>query len=140
MRRQRQYQRHRRSEERGSYRIAFIIQRGKRVPLISIIYDTGDREYLARYVEEISYGIEEEGLMFNIASTEAENIFEAAIGSAQSSATGAAVGIGKDFIVIMDKKAKDKRPVLLYNGCDPYLCRIAGQNAARLAKCKPFLL
>jgi len=110
------------------------------VPFIHILYDAKESIFLEPYVKEIAYGIEEEGLLFEAISNEKEYISEAAYLSALSSPLGVAVGIVRDFIVLMDKHMKDKKPVLHYSELNFALCRRAGQNAARLVKCKPFLL
>ena len=109
------------------------------MPVVYILYESDAQAYLMPYIEEIAHGVEEEGLLSDIISISEKQIQETAYRYALTVPLGISIGIGREFIVLMDKHVKDKRPVLEYSGISLAVCRKAGQNAVRLMKCKPLL-
>ena len=107
----------------------------KLVPKIKIIYIAGKKDVAC----EAGYGIEEEGLFYELIQ-EHNDIWEKAYESACLSKLYVGIGISEKEVRIYHKKCGDE-PVAIFKLEGPELLhgvRIIGTNAARLVIGKPF--
>lgn len=98
----------------------------------------------SRVIEEICFGIEEEGLPYEIFEEEGKDIFELSYGSCAASRLGVGIGVNRWEVAIQVDKLKKNRPLFLRkltqdgqvraeNGEELSPRRI-GTNAARFVK------
>lgn len=97
-------------------------------------------ESLSPYVDQIEYGVEEEGLFSVRTLIPASSLQEQTYVSTQTSKAGIALGVSEDLAFLMHRKAGPDRFIL--QKTPPSLTakegRLLGKNAARLVKGMPF--
>jgi len=103
-------------------------------PKIHIFYMEGNK-YRA---EQVGYGIEEEGLPYQL--VEEENAFTEGQADILRHGLGVAVGLDDKLVCVFNKQLKKEEPFLHYTGNDVEQLRIIGKNAARIIKHRPFIL
>lgn len=91
-----------------------------------------------KLVKQIGYGIEEEGIPFEIHYKEEVNSYNLAYKAAQNSKLGIGVGVNKEHVVLQMKKLKPKKPIFKLEIKTLQEAKIMGNNAARLEKKIPF--
>lgn len=106
------------------------------VPTIKI--SVSDSNY--EYVKEIAYGIEEEGIPYEISKADFNNITEKAFEISQNSRLSVGIAINREEAVIHFSKLEMNKPLFIVNlqGVKKEKLRIYGSNAARLIKGIPF--
>ncbi|MCT4618054.1 MAG: glycerol dehydratase reactivase beta/small subunit family protein [Marinisporobacter sp.] len=88
---------------------------------------------------EIFWGIEEEGIPYNIQQKEDKDAIKLAYRACEESSLGVGIGIDKKSIVIHYIKLKKDKPLYeISTSSDHFLMRTLGVNAARLVKRIPF--
>lgn len=92
-------------------------------------------------INEIQYGIEEEGLFSEIVSLTHGDIYAAASRLSGSVSTGVCIAVNEEHAVLAYEKCGPDFPVLAYNMDHPLadFFRVLGKNAARLVKGLPFI-
>lgn len=88
--------------------------------------------------EEISYGIEEEGLPFRI--RESENPFEDALCDVENKGLGVALGIADGRAELFCRQLKKNEPLMSCTLDSRQRLRILGKNSARIVKNRPLIL
>lgn len=104
-----------------------------RLPRIKIFYKAGTVEN----AEQVSYGIEEEGLPYEIILS--KEPMEQALTDIIGAGLGVSLGIDKSNTSIFCRLLKEKRAFMTYCTADNQSLRNAGKNAARAVKRKPFV-
>ena len=87
---------------------------------------------------QISYGIEEEGLPYEILN--AEFPMREALDSTLTRGLGVAVGVVSQEASVYCRAFKEKKAFMTYQSPTDQMLRIAGKNSARFVKHKPFIL
>ena len=92
------------------------------------------------YIKEIAYGIEEEGIPYEITEENFYNIKEKAFEISQASRLSVGIAVDKEEAVIHFSKLRIDKPlfILSLDGLEKEKLRIYGSNAARLIKGIPF--
>lgn len=95
----------------------------------------------AHQIDEIQYGIEEEGLFSERIVFDGDDIYETASTFANSSTIGICIAINERLALLAYEKCDPSSPVLVYTmeKESPDFFRTLGKNAARLSKGLPFL-
>ena len=109
-------------------------------PAINIYYSSQIKDKSS--YNQLSWGIEEEGLPYNIQSKPLENSIELGYSAAEDSKLNVGIGIGKDGnIIVHYQKLNKEKPLFNLNIKDEHHnLRKLGANAARLIKGIPFKL
>ncbi len=94
----------------------------------------------SKYIKEITYGIEEEGIPYEITEENFYDTTEKAFEISQVSRLSVGIAMGKEEAVIHFSKLRIDKPlfVLSLDGLEKEKLRIYGSNAARLIKGIPF--
>lgn len=104
------------------------------LPKINIFY----RDGLEHGAQQISYGIEEEGLPFRlIASAEP---LESSLADTIRKGLGISIGLDRETVQIFNRQFKKQEAFMSYESPDDETLRIAGKNASRMLKGKPFVM
>lgn len=109
-------------------------------PAINIYYSSQIKDKSS--YNQLLWGIEEEGLPYNIQSKPLENSIELGYSAAEDSKLNVGIGIGKDGnIIVHYQKLNKEKPLFNLNIKDEHHnLRKLGANAARLIKGIPFKL
>ena len=107
-------------------------------PTINIYYSSQIKDKSS--YNQLLWGIEEEGLPYNIESKLLENSIELGYSAAEDSKLNVGIGIGKDGnIIVHYQKLNKEEPLFSLNIKDEHHnLRKLGANAARLIKGIPF--
>ena len=94
----------------------------------------------SKYIKEITYGIEEEGIPYEITEENFYDTTEKAFEISQVSRLSVGIAMGKEEAVIHFSKLRIDKPlfILSLDGLEKEKLRIYGSNAARLIKGIPF--
>ncbi len=94
----------------------------------------------SEYIKEITYGIEEEGIPYEITEENFYDITEKAFEISQDSRLSVGIAVNSEEAVIHFSKLKKDKPlfILRLQGTETGRLRIYGSNAARLIKGIPF--
>ncbi|MBR0599585.1 hypothetical protein KCX82_17000 [Clostridiales bacterium BAD-6] len=90
------------------------------------------------FARAVGYGLEEEGLPYQVETGE-EYSPETAYESSQQGGLGVSVLIKEGWISVYTRQLKEKRPLFYEPAADPDIAKLLGKNAARIVKNKPFL-
>lgn len=105
--------------------------------LISIYCNEGIKDY--KLVDQIGYGIEEEGIPFKIYFKEENSAQDLAYNASQLSKLGIGIGVDSNKNVVLQmKKLSKQNPIFDKKIKDYYQAKLMGINAARLEKKIPF--
>ncbi len=107
-------------------------------PMINIYYSLQIKD--TSLYDELLWGIEEEGLPYNVESRPLEDSVKLGYSAAENSKLDVGIGIGKDGnIVVHYQKLNQEEPLFNLNVKEEYHnLRKLGANAARLIKGIPF--
>lgn len=90
---------------------------------------------------QILYGIEEEGIPYNIVIKKETDCIDMAISGAKASKLGVGVGVDENLAIVYYDKLKTKTPLFKVSVEDSLEeFRILGKNSARLVKRMPFYI
>lgn len=89
-------------------------------------------------INQIGYGIEEEGIPFKIFFKKEKSPYKLAYNAAQESKLGIGIGVNNEQVLLQMKKLKEKEPVFNITVKDLEAAKLMGINAARLEKKIPF--
>lgn len=105
------------------------------------IYVVHDGSFSSEKIDEIQYGIEEEGLFSKQVEFYDNDIHQAAATFACDSAAGVCVAVNKNLALLAYEKCGPQCPVLTYTTEEASFdfFRNLGKNAARLMKGLPFV-
>ena len=94
----------------------------------------------SQYIKEIAYGIEEEGIPYEITEENFYDITEKAFEISQNSRLAVGIAIDSEKAVIHFSKLKADKPLFIISlqGTEREKLRTYGSNAARLIKGIPF--
>ena len=94
----------------------------------------------SEYIKEIAYGIEEEGIPYEITEENFYDITKKAFEISQDSRLSVGIAVNSEEAVIHFSKLKIEKPlfILSLQGTELGKLRIYGSNAARLIKGIPF--
>ena len=109
-----------------------------RADIPSIKISVLDRD--SGYIKEITYGIEEEGIPYEITEENFYNTAEKAFEISQNSRLSVGIAVDREKAVIHFSKLKMENPLFIADlqETDNEELRIYGSNAARLIKGIPF--
>ncbi len=105
-------------------------------PVVKVYYDSssvGEDQ-----IKSILYGIEEEGIPFDVVAESKQDAVALAYDASINSRLGVGVGVGKDDIVLHYEKLNPTEPIFCVSRKKAVNHRILGANAARLVKKMPF--
>lgn len=105
-------------------------------PVVKVYYDK--KNIREDQLRSILYGIEEEGIPFEVAGKSETDAIALAYKACNESRLGVGVGVGKDDIVLHYEKLDQTKPIFCVSRKKPANNRILGSNAARLVKRMPF--
>ncbi len=106
-------------------------------PEIKLLH--GNKPALRCVVNQIIYGIEEEGLPYSIEINEELNSVELAYRGAELSHLGVGIGVTEKDVVLHFIKLKENEPLFMIPSfSDEETLRALGSNAARIVKRMPF--
>lgn len=89
-------------------------------------------------INQIGYGIEEEGIPFKVSLKDENSVNKLAYNAAQESKLGIGIGINNNRVLLQMKKLKEKNPIFDIKIAGQLQSKIMGINAARLEKKIPF--
>ena len=94
----------------------------------------------SEYIKEIAYGIEEEGIPYEIAEESFYDVTEKAFEISQNSRLSVGIAVNMEEAVIHFSKLKADKPLFIISlqGTEREKLRTYGSNAARLIKGIPF--
>ncbi len=104
------------------------------LPKINIFFKPGMQER----AEQISYGVEEEGLPR--CGFECDDPFAEALADTMKKGLGVAIGVDGCKAQIFCRQFKKSEPFMHYDGLENEALRVVGKNASRILKHKPFIL
>ena len=106
------------------------------VPSIKISFTRNNLEF----VKEITYGIEEEGIPYEIKEEDISDIVKKAYEESMNSRLSLGIAVNDEKAVFHYSKLKENSPLFLVNmkSLDKKELRAYGSNAARLIKGIPF--
>lgn len=85
-------------------------------------------------IQEITAGIEEEGVFFDLKERASHDLVELAYQAAQSSQLGIGIGVNGQEVVLHTNKLKKNRPLFHEKKINSAAARMIGSNAARFIK------
>ncbi len=91
-------------------------------------------------LEEILYGIEEEGLPWGITESQEKDAKVLGYAASQSSKLGVGIGVGVDGVTLCHDKLEQYKPLFSYSlSSSRRDFRMLGMNGAKLIKGEPFV-
>lgn len=106
-------------------------------PVIKVFFDKNT--VLQNDINEILWGIEEEGIPFEVFPVDIENAIDSGYKASVESSLGVGIGIDKDMIVLHYNKLNQDSPLFkISRRSDSTKIRYLGANAARLVIKMPF--
>lgn len=115
-----------------------MIKRKKSLTKPSIYIFCNKNKKKRKLINQIGYGIEEEGIPFKVFLKEENSVNKLAYNAAQESRLGIGIGINNDQVLLQMKKLKRNNPVFDKEIKNQSQAKIMGINAARLEKKIPF--
>jgi hypothetical protein len=92
-------------------------------------------------LEEILFGIEEEGLPWSVTASEEKDSKVLGNIASQTSKLGVGIGIGVDGVTLHHDKLEKYKPLFTYSlSSAREIFRMLGMNGARLIKGEPFVI
>ena len=90
-------------------------------------------------LRQLMYGIEEEGIPYEVTESDFRNAVSLAWEASQQSRLGVGLGLDRDTLVLQFSKLKEHEPLFQISARSPEAdVRAMGANAARLVKKLPF--
>ena len=106
-------------------------------PAIKVFYDK--YKLKEEDIKEILWGIEEEGIPYEIFPVHIKSAVESSYKASLESSIGVGIGIDEEMIVLHYNKLKKDSPLFsIKRNSDPTKVRSLGANAARLVVKMPF--
>lgn len=113
------------------------INNGNEIPAIHVYYSSMLND--SSFFNHLLYGIEEEGIPFNLEMKQIDQAVELGYQAALSSRLGVGIGIGDDGQMILHyTKLRKDEPLFRIDQKNIYKQGVLGANAARLVKGIPF--